>query len=81
MLMIDRDPFRTPSGRPIIAHIGEVVEKRNIIYLQLAAEELNERYGLERYTVEVPTAAEFGPQGTKLPGNLTMLKIAGAWAT
>ncbi|HEX8182239.1 MAG TPA: hypothetical protein VF575_01400 [Candidatus Saccharimonadales bacterium] len=78
--MMDREPLRLFSGQPLIAVNGEVVEKRNIAYLQFAAEELNALHGIEQYTVRVAQSPEH-EIGLEHRPDLGLVIVAGKWAT
>lgn len=69
MYYVTKIPFRSASGKPSIAHLGEVVEEDGILFLQLAAAELNHAFETEEYGTEVPASAQFNHSWTRLSGD------------
>lgn len=76
---MERMPFETPGGRPVIAHIGEVFSEDEIVLMDRAAEELNLTEATPRYSIVVDRTNVFAANGTRLPENTYRVTVEGSW--
>lgn len=76
---MERIPFESPGGRPIIATIGEVFTEDEIILMEQAAEELNLAEDTPRYSVIIDRDNSFAANGSRLPVNTFRVSVQGSW--
>lgn len=76
---MERIPFESLGGRPIIATIGEVFPEDEIVLMERAAEELNLTEVTPRYSLVIDRDNSFAANGTRLPANTFRVKVGGSW--
>ncbi len=76
---MERIPFETPAGRPIIATIGEVFDEDEIVLMERATEELNLTEATPRYSLVIDRDNTFAANGTRLPANSFRVRVEGSW--
>ena len=76
---MERIPFETPSGKPVIACIGEEFTEDEIVLMEQAVDELNITEDAPRYTVIIDKANRFSASGAKLPEGTFRVMLQGSW--
>lgn len=76
---MERIPSESPSGRPIIATIGEVFPEDEIVLMERAAEELNLTEDTPRYNIVIDRDNSFAANGSRLPENTFRVRVQGSW--
>jgi hypothetical protein len=76
---MERAPFESPGGTPIIAAIGEVFTEDEIVLMERAAGELNLTEDTPRYSVVINRDNSFAANGSRLPENTFRVSLKGSW--
>lgn len=76
---MERIPFESPGGRPIIATIGEVFSEDEVVLMERAAEELNLTEDTPKYSVVIDRDNSLAANGSRLPENTFRVKVQGSW--
>lgn len=76
---MERIPFESPGGTPIISAIGEVFTEDEVVLMERAAEELNLTEDTPRYSVVIDIDNSFAANGSRLPENAFRVRVQGSW--